>query len=48
MEENKLAISTSHAYLVIGDCNYSLDALCTDILCEYKNLVFNLETAKIT
>lgn len=48
MEKNNLAIATSNADLVIGDCLDALDALSADILGEDEEFVFDLEAAEVT
>lgn len=48
MEEDDLTITTSNTNLIIGYCDYALDALSTDVLGKNQDLVLNLEAAEVT
>jgi hypothetical protein len=47
MEQNDLSITSTHCDLIAGHSLDALDALRANILCEYKQLVFDLEAAEI-
>ena len=48
MEKHDLTFTTCDTYLIISNCLNTLDALSTNILGEYKDLVLDLEAAEIS
>jgi hypothetical protein len=47
MKQDYLPVTATYTYFIVSNRLYAFDPLCTYILCEHHNFVFDLKTAKV-